>query len=90
MLSCKKAAVLLSQHLDDELGPFGKFKLRCHLLICVTCRILRRQLFLQKQAARMAGEEEGPILNCVEELTLSEASRQRIRDLLHKEDNPAE
>lgn len=90
MLSCEEVAVLLSQDLDNDLGTLGKLKLRCHLLICSACRILRGQLFLQKQAAQMAGEEESPILDCMEKHTLTEASRQRIKELMRGEENPAE
>ena len=84
MLSCRQVAVLLSQDIDDELGAFRKLKLKCHLLICRFCRRLRGQLLLQKRAAQMAGEEEGPLPPDVEGLILPQASRHRIKSLLRE------
>lgn len=86
MLSCKKAAVLLSQDIDGELGAIAALKLRSHLLICRVCRVLRGQLFLQKRAAHLAGEEDGALPPHVEEVALPEVSRQRIKDLLAEEE----
>ncbi len=84
MLSCKDVAVLLSQDLDGELGSLQALKLRCHLLICRFCRRLRRQLLLQKRAAQKAGTEDIALPPDIAGQSLSETSRQCIKDLLQE------
>lgn len=38
MHSCKRVAQLLSQRLDEPLGPLDQLKLRLHLSLCGDCR----------------------------------------------------
>jgi predicted anti-sigma-YlaC factor YlaD len=78
IFSCKKAAVLLSKYLDDDLSRGEWLRLRCHLLICRACRMIRRQLALQKLIARRLGDED-IMPPSLAQLTLSLESRQRIK-----------
>lgn len=86
MLSCKKAAVLISQDIDDELSAIGKLKLRCHLFICQVCRTLRKQLQLQRLAAKTAAEQEHLIDPAAGRL--ADESRERIKAALREKKKP--
>jgi predicted anti-sigma-YlaC factor YlaD len=44
MHSCKRVAELLSQRLDEPLGPIDELKLRLHLSLCGNCRNVEKQL----------------------------------------------
>jgi predicted anti-sigma-YlaC factor YlaD len=44
MHSCKRAAQLLSQRLDEPLGAIDELKLRLHLSLCGNCRNVEKQL----------------------------------------------
>jgi predicted anti-sigma-YlaC factor YlaD len=43
-VSCKKAAELLSQSLDEQLGVIDQLRLKFHLSICGDCRNVDAQL----------------------------------------------
>jgi len=51
--SCKKAAELLSQSLDEPLDMVDKLRLRMHLSMCGDCRNVQQQLSL---IHKMGGE----------------------------------
>lgn len=55
MLSCKRAAELLSQEQDRRLGALERFGLRLHLLLCAACANYRRQLLVLRSACRRFG-----------------------------------
>lgn len=42
--SCQKAAELISQSLDEPLGPIDSLRLRMHLKMCGNCQNVERQL----------------------------------------------
>jgi predicted anti-sigma-YlaC factor YlaD len=42
--SCKRVAELLSQRLDEPLGPLDRLRLRVHLSMCDNCRHVESQL----------------------------------------------
>lgn len=44
MHSCRRAAQLLSQRLDQPLGTLDELKLRLHLSLCGDCRNVEQQL----------------------------------------------
>ena len=44
MHSCRRVAELLSQRLDEPLGPIDELKLRLHLSLCGNCRNVEKQL----------------------------------------------
>jgi predicted anti-sigma-YlaC factor YlaD len=44
MHSCRRAAELLSQRLDEPLGTVDELKLRLHLSLCGDCRNVEQQL----------------------------------------------
>lgn len=44
MHSCRRAAQLLSQRLDEPLGAIDELKLRLHLSLCGNCRNVEKQL----------------------------------------------
>ena len=44
MHSCRKVAELLSQCLDEPLGPIDRLRLRVHLSMCGNCRNVEQQI----------------------------------------------
>lgn len=44
MYSCRRVAELLSQRLDEPLGPIDELKLRLHLSLCGNCGNVEKQL----------------------------------------------
>lgn len=44
MHSCKKVAELLSQSLDEPLGPIDRLRMRMHLSMCSNCRSVEQQI----------------------------------------------
>jgi hypothetical protein len=48
MYSCKRVAELLSQNLDEPLGPIDRLRLRMHLSMCSNCSNVERQLIAMK------------------------------------------
>jgi predicted anti-sigma-YlaC factor YlaD len=52
MLNCKKAAALMSQGMDKELGVMQKMSLRFHLMMCSGCRNYRKQMEFLRQGCR--------------------------------------
>lgn len=42
--SCRRAAQLLSQRLDEPLGAIDEMRLRLHLSLCGNCRKVEQQL----------------------------------------------
>jgi predicted anti-sigma-YlaC factor YlaD len=52
MLNCKKAAALMSQGMDRELGLSQRMSLRFHLMMCGGCRNFNRQIAFLRQGCR--------------------------------------
>lgn len=50
MLSCKQAAMLLSQAQDRGLGFYERSKLRLHLILCDACTNFMKQLRFIRRA----------------------------------------
>ncbi len=52
MLTCKKAARLMSEGLDRPLGVGERLRLRLHLVFCRGCRAFRAQIGLLRDISR--------------------------------------
>lgn len=44
MYSCRKVAELVSQGMDEPLGPIDRLRLRLHLSMCANCRNVEEQM----------------------------------------------
>lgn len=44
MYSCRKVAELVSQSMDEPLGPIDRLRLRMHLSMCANCRNVEQQM----------------------------------------------
>jgi predicted anti-sigma-YlaC factor YlaD len=60
MPSCRRVAELVSQSLDEPLGPVDRLLLRFHLAMCGNCRNVERQLIEVKSLSEslFAGEPD--------------------------------
>ena len=87
MFSCKKAAVLMSKGQDNSLSLGERFSLQCHLAICHSCRLIRRQLPFLSNAAGQLNEDEEMLEAFSLGQELSSDARDRIRSRLQSENN---
>jgi len=68
-LHCDDASALASRELDEELSRVERVALRCHLMVCRSCREFRRQIGLIRQVVRrrdqllIEGDPEGTLLS---------------------------
>lgn len=60
MYSCKKVAELISQSLDEPLGPVDAIRLRLHLSMCSNCANIDKQLRAVKNASSKLFSDELP------------------------------
>lgn len=82
MISCKRAAELISLSLETPLTWRQRLALAFHLAFCDMCRRFRRQSRLMQQAGPEAGRpEQSPGR---EETSLSEEARERIKRALRQ------
>ena len=88
MISCKRAAELISLSLETPLTWRQRLALAFHLAFCAMCRRFRRQSRLVQQAGPEAGRPEQ--LPGREKTTLSEEARQRIKKALRDRGGSAE
>jgi hypothetical protein len=51
-LRCEDASALASRELDEPLSRLERAALRCHLMLCRSCRRYRRQIGLIRQVVR--------------------------------------
>jgi predicted anti-sigma-YlaC factor YlaD len=51
-LHCDAASALASRELDEALPRLERVALRCHLILCRSCRRYRRQIGLIRQVVR--------------------------------------
>lgn len=79
-LQCVEASELSSQEVDQPLRVADRLALRCHLLICRSCKIFRQQV--QVIHACMALPEDQV------DRKLSESARERIAERLRQESQP--
>jgi hypothetical protein len=76
MISCERAAELISLSLEAPLGWRRRLALWSHLCVCAMCRRFRLQAWLLQQAGRVA-DDRAPA-----DVTLTEAARERIKAAL--------
>lgn len=88
MLSCQEAARLISEEMDRPLRFGEKVGLRIHLVFCALCRGYQKNLAMLSRIAASAGEAVASRLSFAEELAMSSASKQRIKDQLNKSTPP--
>ncbi|HLJ96634.1 MAG TPA: hypothetical protein VKU02_25905 [Gemmataceae bacterium] len=83
MISCKRAAALISQSLETPLGARHRLGLGIHLYFCGMCRRFRCQSELLQQFGHLAGQAERAGLATA--VTLSDTARERIKQVLWQE-----
>ncbi len=76
MISCKRAAELISLSLETRLSWLQRLQLCWHLCVCRMCRNFRRHSRLIQQAGRRTSGEEPA------SPSLPEGARERIRQAL--------
>ena len=76
MITCKRAAELISRSEEAPLGWWGWLKMHCHLALCKTCARFRRQVrLLQRPGCKC----DAPF----PQESLSEEARDRMKRALH-------
>ena len=78
MITCKRAAELISHAEEAPLGRWRAFQLRFHLFFCAMCRRFRRQVHLLHRAGCSCGEAALP------KPTLSDEARERMKRALRE------
>ena len=77
MLKCKDLAHHAGDYVDGELGFWRRLGIRCHLLICSSCRAFVRKIriskgfFAQRGLSRLSPEERDDVVNRVIEAAKS-------------------
>jgi hypothetical protein len=87
MISCKRAAELISLSREAPLGWRRRLALAFHLSFCAMCRRFCRQTELLDRAARAAGSDSPPAAASAEAASLPEAARERIKAALRRADS---
>ena len=54
-ITCKQAHLLLSQRMDGQLPPMGRYKLYFHLKACTACTRVGQHFDTMRQAMRRIG-----------------------------------
>ncbi|MBW1982169.1 MAG: zf-HC2 domain-containing protein [Deltaproteobacteria bacterium] len=83
MLSCKEAAQLISESLDNQLPLSRRLALRMHLLMCKFCSRYWKQMHFLRKTLHYCSEhvEETQYLP---EASLSQEARARIKKILRE------
>jgi hypothetical protein len=85
MISCKRAAALISQSLETPLGTWHQLGLRVHLALCGMCGRFRRQSEVLQELGQLVGQAEREQV-ATTAVALSETARERIKQVLRQED----
>jgi len=89
MMSCQEAARLISEERDHPLSLGQKLGLRMHLAMCALCRGYKKNLEMLSLIATRAGDAVMSAFGRTDEdLALSPAAKQRIKDELNKATPP--
>ena len=80
MITCKRAAELISQAEEAPLGRWQSFLLRLHLLVCSMCRRFRRQVDLVRRAGSVCRDDAS-----LARPTLSEEARERMKRAMREQ-----
>jgi hypothetical protein len=75
-LRCEDASALSSRELDEALPRLERLALRCHLMLCRSCRRYRRQIGLIRQVVRR--RDQLLVEGAPNEHILSDEARNRI------------
>jgi hypothetical protein len=81
MISCARAAELISRSMETKLSWWQRVGLRVHLYGCDLCRRFRRQSHLVNEAGRRLGDAEFP---AAQEASLTEEARKRIQQAISR------
>ena len=86
MISCRKAAELMSGELDGRLSGWQRFALKTHLRLCSGCVIARKQFHWLQKMAHIAGTEPKATEQlCMDEKTdLPPEAAARIKAMLEQ------
>lgn len=86
MISCRKAAELISGELEDRLSGWQRFALKTHLLLCSGCAIARRQFrWLHKMAGIGGTDPKATEQLCMDEkISLPPEAAARIKATLEQ------
>ena len=79
MFSCRKAAELTSESMDQPLSPLKRFRYRLHMVFCKWCRRNERQLMMIRAA--ISNSKDG---DCSHEFDASERLPNEVRACLEK------
>jgi len=83
-VTCKEAALLLTQSIDEPLPRRVALRLRLHLLICRTCATLKKELIALSEAAALLAAQDPSELQAIGapglDPQIAEALKKRIRD----------
>jgi hypothetical protein len=79
MISCARAAELISRSMETKLSWWQRVGLRVHLYACDLCRRFRRQAHLVNEAGRRLGAVESP---GGQEASLTPEARTRIQQAI--------
>ena len=82
MISCERAAELISLSLETPLNWRQRFALRFHLCLCSLCRRFRRQMVLLQRAGRAADD------HVAMDTSLPQAARDRISAAFRNAEDP--
>ena len=85
MISCKRAAELITLSQEMRLTWRQRLALFWHLACCSMCRTFRRQMGTVQKAGRAAGQDEETPER--PQAALSEAAKERIRRRLREHDS---
>ena len=80
MITCKRAAELISQAEEVPLSRWRSFQLRLHLVCCTMCRRFRRQVNLLRRAGSVCGDDTS-----LPKPALSEEARERMKRALREQ-----
>ena len=81
MPSCRRAAELITQSLDDPLRGHQRACLAVHMLLCGSCRRFRRQITaLEAAATSIIGARLGP----AQKVELPRAAKQHLQALIRE------
>lgn len=87
MITCEEAARLISEERDHPLSLGQKLGLQMHLAMCALCRGYKKNLMMMGRIAALAGDAVVSAFGRTDEdLALSAAAKQRMKDELGKVD----
>jgi hypothetical protein len=80
VITCKRAAELISHAEEAPLGRWRAFQLRLHLLLCAMCGRFRRQVHLLRRAGCACDDAAAH-----PKPTLSEEARERMKRAIREQ-----